>query len=406
MGTVEKKTTILMLLQSEYPPDIRLTKEIKALVGAGYTVHLLCNNGKKRVTAEVVDGAHVHRLPVFSGLPFRVAKLVRMPLFFSPLWRRKAAALIKKYRVSSLHVHDLPLAPLAVSLGWRNRLPVVYDMHENYPAAMEEWKKKGGFWQGIIRNPKLGHVLNNYVLARANKIITVVEEQRDNLASQGVPISKIHVVGNTVDVGGFRDMVIDESIVRRYKDNFLIMYIGSFSTERGLETAIEAVKYIKEDVPQVKLLLVGDGKNIPDLKRYASSLGLDDYVEFVGWVDFNKVPSYMEAGDINIIPQPSNPANDTTLPHKLFQYMLVGKPVLTSDAKPLKRIVEETKSGLAFKSEDPLDFAGAVREIYHSKTDYKRNGREAVLKKYNWQITSKELLRLYSSLNQERKETS
>ncbi len=395
-----------MILQSDYPPDIRLTKEIKALTSAGYVVHLLCNNNKNLAETEDVDGAYVHRLPRFSALSFRMAKLLRLPLFFSPLWRSKASALIRRLRVDFIHVHDLPLAPMAIMLGKKFNRPVVYDMHENYPAAMEEWKKKGGFWQGMVKNPKVAHILNNYVLKRAGKVITVVEEQRDNLVRQGVPPAKIHIVGNTVDVDAFTEMDIDESIVQKYKNNFLILYIGSFSTERGLETAIRAMTFLKKDIPEARLLLVGDGKNTPDLKNLASSLNLQENVEFVGWVDFEKVPSYMEASNVNIIPQPSNPANDTTLPHKLFQYMLIGKPVLTSDAKPLKRIVEETQSGLAFKSEDPKDFARAVLQIYRSKTDFKQNGKKAVLQKYNWQTTSRELIKLYSSLGTQRKETS
>jgi glycosyltransferase involved in cell wall biosynthesis len=389
---------ILMILQSDYPPDIRLTKEIKALTNAGYIVHLLCNNSKNFAIDEEVDGAHVHRLSRFSKLPFRLAKLLRLPLFFSPLWRIKAASLIKKLNIDSLHIHDLPLAPMATSLGKRFHLPVVYDMHENYPATMREWKKGNSFFQGFIKNPKVAELLNNHVLKHANKVIVVVEEQRDNLIQHGVDMSKIHVVGNTVDVEAFEQMPIDSNLVQQYKKNFLIMYIGSFSTERGLETAIEAIKHVKKDIPHAKLLLVGDGKNTQDLKEFAISMQIEESVEFVGWVDFSKVPSYMEASDLNIIPQPSNPANDTTLPHKLFQYMLIGKPVLTSDAKPLKRIVEETKSGLSFSSQDPRDFARAVLELYKSDTNFAENGRKAVENKYNWENTSKELVKLYSTL--------
>lgn len=403
-GKINFSKNILMLLQSDYPPDIRITKEAKTLLNHGYNVTLLCNNNKQLPVEENVEGTQVIRLSGLSFIPFKISKLVRLPLFFSPLWFGKAAALIKKRKIDYLHVHDLPLAPLAIILGRRFKIPVIYDMHENYPAAMEEWKSKGGSFQSIIKNPKIAGILNNYSLKRANKVIVVVKEQRDNLIRKGLSPEKIHIVGNTVDKDKLLDIAIDDYILGKYEKNFIILYIGSFSTERGLETAIEAMKILRVHLPKSKLLLVGDGKNKNNLKAFVSSCSVDDFVEFVGWVDFSKVPSYLHASHICIIPQPSNPANDTTLPHKLFQYMLLAKPVLTSDAEPLKRIVTETKCGEVFRSHDPQDFAHAVRVIYSSQIQYGKNGREAVLKKYNWQQTSKELLNTYSLLQNNRKD--
>mgnify|MGYP006278356277 CR=1 FL=1 len=398
MSTADHPKTILMILQSDYPPDIRLTKEIKALTAAGHRVLLLCNNAKHLPQFERVDGAHVYRLPAFTALSASLQKLIRLPLFTSPLWYFKAAHLIKQHSVDVLHVHDLPLAPLAVALGKRFRKPVVYDMHENYPAAMAEWSKRGGLKQKILRNPKLAELLNNYVLQRAAKIIVVVEEQRDNLLQQGLPSASVHVVNNTVDMDAFLSFEIKPEIVRTFENNFTILYIGSFSTERGLETAIAAMQRIQPEIPSAQLLLVGDGKNTHDLKQLALTLGVQDQVTFVGWVPFDDVRSYMSAADVCIIPQPSNPANDTTQPHKLFQYMLMEKAVLTSDAKPLKRIVQECQSGESFKSEDPADFARAVVTLHSSSINFGENGKRAVEGKYNWRTTSQELLRLYSEL--------
>ncbi|MBN1479535.1 glycosyltransferase WbuB [candidate division KSB1 bacterium] len=395
-----------MLLQSDYPPDIRLAKELKALTKAGFSVHLLCNNKKQRALSEYVEGAVVHRLPGFSCMPASLGVMIRLPLFFSPLWFCYAARLMTKFDIDVLHVHDLPLAPLAILLGKCFNVPVVYDMHENYPAAMDGWRRRGNFWQGIIKNPEIAHLLNNFSLKRARNIIVVVEEQRDHLIAAGVDPLKIYVVGNTVDVDTFSSIPIDSKIIDLYKDNFIILYIGSFSTDRGLQTVIEAMDDIRVDIPQAKLLLVGDGKNKKELINLSVSLNLDRFVEFVGWVDFYKVPSYMHAADINIIPQPSTPSNDTTMPHKLFQYMLVGQPVITSDARPLKRIVEETQCGAVFQSDNALDFSRAVKEIYNSQIDYRDNGKKAVASKYNWQATAVDLIKLYERLFYKRKDIS
>jgi glycosyltransferase involved in cell wall biosynthesis len=116
----------------------------------------------------------------------------------------------------------------------------------------------------------------------------------------------------------------------------MILYLGSFSSDRGLETAIQAMKWIGDEIPNAHLLLVGSGKNMPELQVLTREEGLQNRVSFVGWIPFVQVASYMAASKICIIPQPSNAANDTTLPHKLFQYMLIEKPVLTSNANAEK----------------------------------------------------------------------
>ncbi len=102
--------------------------------------------------------------------------------------------------------------------------------------------------------------------------------------------------------------------------------------------------------------------------------------------------------DLCIIPQPSNSFIDTTIPHKLFEYMALSKPILVSDAKPLKRIVEETNCGSVFKSRDPRSFAEQVIKIFNSNFDFGKNGRKAVENKYNWKIEEQKLLDLYSKI--------
>ncbi|MDZ7370050.1 MAG: glycosyltransferase family 4 protein [candidate division KSB1 bacterium] len=389
---------ILMLLQSDFPPDIRVSKEIKALTKAGHKIYLLCNN-KNLPEKEIIDGAYVIRLPRMNFLPSKAAKILRMPFFFNPLWFYLILKVIRKERIDIIHVHDLPLAPLAVGVGKLTSLSVVYDMHENYPAAMAIWAKRLSWLERQIKNPIIAQKLNRFAIKHAERIIVVVEEHRDKLIKEGVSPNKLAVVGNTVDVQEFLGLPIDTEIIDQFRSYFTILYIGSFAVDRGLETAILAMKYLKDKIPNVRLLLVGSGKNLEDLQQLTKNENLEGWVEFVGWVPFKKVPSFVSAAKVCIIPQPSNPANDSTIPHKLFQYMLLEKPVLVSDAAPLKRIVEECKCGKVFRSDDPKHFSEMVQSLYESSETYGANGRKWVERKYNWGNASKNLIALYSSLS-------
>ncbi|RMG79279.1 MAG: glycosyltransferase WbuB [Bacteroidetes bacterium] len=290
------------------------------------------------------------------------------------------------------------MLPFGVILKLLARKPLIFDMHENYPAALKSYKKTS-FIERILKNYKAAEVVEKFLIRFVNKIIVVTEENKNRLLERGIPSKKIKLVSNTVDIEQFTPTTSLPSESQNYADNFTLIYSGRVSFNRGLDTAIEALQYLKNSVPNVKLLIVGEGPHLPKLKKLANVLGVEEYVDFLSWPGHAKIKGYISMADICLIPQPSNEHADTTVPHKLFEYMSQAKPILSSDAKPLKRILEETKSGLWFESNNPKDFAKKVEEIKNSHADYGVNGKKAVENKYNWENDKRELLDLYLELS-------
>ncbi len=391
---------VLMILQSDYPPDIRLTKEIDALKKAGYCVYLLCNNKANLVREECLHGAYIIRLRHYRLLP---THMVNLPLFCNPVWLFHIYKAISKHNIHFVHVHDLPLAMAAIWMARWFRLPVIFDVNENYPAALRIWGRKGWLWF-ILRNPNLAERLERKALKTADAIITVAEEHSRLFISWGLPAEKIFCVANTVDLNAYTSLQVEEKIKKKYKNFFVILYLGKFGPERDLETAIDALKELRFHIANVKLLLVGDGPNRQQLQEYAQKQGVADLVEITGWVDFELTPSYIEASNVCIVPQPSNPLIDHGVPHKIFQYMAYAKPVVSSDAKALKRVVEESRCGEIFPSGSSQGFAEALLKIYRSNFRYGENGLKAIKEKYNWEQSAKELIRVYEYCNRLNKE--
>ncbi len=394
---VRRVRNILMILQSDYPPDIRLTKEIKILTENGYHVYLLSNNKKGLPRLEEVDGATVIRLRYYPRWAKAFNPIVNVPLFFNPVWLWAIMRAIIVYRIRIVHVHDLPLALAAIWVARMFCLPVIFDVHENYPAALRIWGRKG-FLSVLFRSPMLAEKLESICLSKANAIIVVAEEHRNLFLSRGLSADKVFVVGNTVDYEQYTSMEIDLGIVSAYEHYFALVYVGKFGPERDLETAICALPLLKDEFSTVRLLLVGDGPNMADLQKMAAQKGVIENVEFIGWVDFRLTPTYIKAGKICIIPQPANDLIDHGVPHKLFQYMAMGKPIVCSDSKALSRIVRECQCGEIFTSHSPQSFAEAVIKIAHSQKKYGQRGKEAIERKYNWARSSQELLRVYAKI--------
>lgn len=384
-----------MVLQSDYPPDVRLLKEIKSLTNNGYTVYLLCNNNNKSPKTERIDNANVIRINKLFFIPQKMRLLFNIPLFFNPVWIYGIVRTCIKYKINYIHVHDLPLAPAAILAGKLLNKPVIYDMHENYPAAMEIWYKKNLYYF-LFKNPVFAKRLDSFCMRHADKLIAIIDERKKDLETI-FKTDKIHIVSNTIDLERFWSFKIDRDIVEAHSKEYTILYIGFFSSERGLDTVLEGMPILIDRIPDIKLLLVGKGKDTPHLKSLVKKIS-EQHIEIVDWVPFDKVPSYIKSASVCVDPRPSNKANDSTISHKIFQYMAMEKPIVTSDSVPFSRIITECRCGEIFKSNSSVDFADSVMKIYQSGIRYGENGKKAVQEKYNWQKTTKELLKVYSTL--------
>lgn len=381
-----------MLLQSEFPPDIRLEKEIKSLSEAGHKVLLFCNQYKKSKQNEFGYCSIVRLSPITNST--KINKLINFPIIFNLRMLLKIITTFTNFKPDLVHVHDLPMLPFGVVLKKIFKIKLIFDMHENYSAALKSYRKKNIF-ERVIKNYRVAEFFENYLIPKADYIITVVEESSSVWLNRGISPNKIIEVSNTVNLGEFGKQEIDTNIIKKYENDFIIMYTGRVSLNRGLITPILSLKYLIEKIPEIKLLIIGEGAYLSKLKETADLENVNKYVEFLEWPGHDKIHSFMSIADICLIPQPSNGHADTTVPHKLFEYMSQEKPILTSDAKPLKRIMDETNAGFSFRSNDAKDFADKIIEMKNSEIDFGMNGVKAVNEKYNWSVDEEKLLSLY-----------
>lgn len=391
-----------MVLKARIPPtDIRVEKEATTLLGEGHEVNLLLERGAGEAVEETVDGIGFLRGVSMGSLREKWHRYTFSYTFRDPLWRRAIEDYVRARRIEVLHVHDLPLMGEAVAAGRKLGIPVVADLHENYPAGLQVWytnelKKRTiynfGRWTRYERR----------MLDAADAVIAVIEESKERITGLGVPPGKIYVVPNTASKKR-EDIPIDGAITDRYRDTFVLSYIGGFAPHRGLDVAIRSLPALRERIPGLRLVLVGN-RNRPYrdyLARLAGRLRCADIVEMTGWQPFEKIWSYIEASDICLVPHARNPHTDTTIPHKIFQYMMVGKPVVVSDCPPLRRVIEDSGGGLWFRYDDPADLASKVLEIYGSgelRAGISQAGRRAFLDRYHWDYTSRELVQLYRDI--------
>lgn len=387
---------MVLMNRRGFPPDVRVEKETKTLLSHGYRVYLLNGSPEELPQFQIVNGINVYRIRLLWSRPILLSILVNHVKLLFHLVRK-----IIKLKIPVVHVHDLPFALLVSLVGKILRRKVVYDAHEDHVGMIIGYLKRKGLLRRIYFTIFLFYyIFSEKIVCRlATNIIVVVDENKNRLIKLNVPEDKIVVVSNTADVDKLSKL---RKPPIRKKGEIVISYIGGFSYLRGLDFLIKALKRIVERKSGIRLLLVGDGgKAVTELVEMSKQLGVEKYVTFTGWVSFDKAMEYLQESDIGVIPHRSSPHTNSTIPHKLFQYMFYEKPVIVSSVKALKRIVTETGCGLVFRAGNHEELAERLLEAINNASKRKamgEKGRRAVGSKYNWDIEQKKLLLIYEKL--------
>ena len=397
-----------MILDNEFTGDLRVENEVFSLCNSGFNVFVLCFNHGGKSNLEDFHGGKIVRIDISKFKKNKMKGLTNTIFdFYKMYWARHIKAFVKKYKIDVLHAHDLYMLGPAfrANKSLPAKLPVIGDLHENFPAALKYYKYSTTFpGKYIISIPKWERTEINWV-NKADHVITVIEEAKTRYINLGLEKDKISVVANYVNPDFFLEKEAPEHKQGKFIGKFVISYAGGFDTHRGLESVIRSLSLLKKEIPNIMLVLIGAGINEEDLKKLTTSLNLENHVSFEGWVLPSKLPAYIDASDVCLIPHLKTEHTDNTLPHKLFQYMLLKKPVLSTNCDPLKRILEETNSGLVYTSNDEADIAKQLKSLYKNPELMKQmgeNGKQAVIEKYNWDQTAKTLINLYHDLDQKK----
>ncbi len=381
-----------MVLESEFPPDTRVENEISALLDAGHTVEIACFTKSNRPLKESKNGYVIYRKKISEFIHKTSVGSLKFPFYFN-FWRKFLKRLIKTYGYDAIHIHDLPLAKVGYEIKKKFDISLTIDLHENWPGLLKISTHTQTFLGKILSSNKRWEAYEKNILKKANNIIVVVEESKNRIIDLGIKADKIHIVSNTLNTFEFQ-----ESEQKGNPDYTTLYYAGAINKHRGIQTAIEAIPYIAKEIPNIRLWLVGKGSYVNTLKNQVEQLGIKDKVNFMGWKPLKEVAEYLSQSDIALIPHLRSDHTDSTIPHKLFQYMYIQKPILASDCIPLKRIIEETKSGLCFENNNAKDFADkAIRLIKESKILTDMNlAKSSVIEKYNWNVDKQRLVKIYS----------
>jgi len=353
----KSKISTFTLLHTEWSSgwggqEIRILAESLAFKSRGISVKIAAQpNG------ELIDRAKNAGIEVF---PVQMHK----GLNISAIWQ--LVKIIKNEQINIIHTHssvDHRLAGIAAHISGS---PIVRSRHLSTP---------------ISRSP----ISKALYTKLADRVITSGESIRQAMIKNN-RISSDHIISIPagIDTNQFsleREMVDIRSLYQIPKESFIIGIVGVLRSWKGHQDLIAAVKNLRDKIPKLKLLIVGEGPQRKAIEEQVIESNLSDIVILTG---YQKDPApFMKAMDIVVLPSYANEATSQVLP----QAMAMRRPVISTNIGSLSEVVINEQTGLSIPPRDIDALANALIRLYRNKElryELANSGYEHVQSKFTF----------------------
>ncbi len=332
-----------------YTPDINgvvssvVTLE-RGLQAAGHEVYIV--TGLKNSRHAHWEG-NVLRLP---GL--EIKKLYGYTL--STPYHFEVKRVIEALKLDVIHVQqEFTVGIFGRILAHSLHIPVVYTYHtlyEDYTHYVNVFD-----WESVEKlSRKAVHSLSRMLCNSVSGIIAPSAKTKEKLIGYGVS-KPIYVIPTGLDLECFHYESVAEEKRMQIRNQYgldaktpVIIYLGRVAAEKSIDMIIRGVKYLQ--TPSCKVMIVGGGPSLDDLKRQAQEEGVADRVIFTGPVPSTEVPAYYQVSDAFVSASTSETQGMT-----FIEALASGLPLFARPDEVLDELIEEGVSGYYFTT--PQEFA-------------------------------------------------
>ncbi|MGD2217488.1 MAG: glycosyltransferase family 4 protein [Gemmatimonadales bacterium] len=357
----------------------------------GGTVSVLTPEGRgaAQFDADQPFTIHRRRIPLVSpalmtGSRNRILRFPRMAYLASAQWTlfmRHARRIMSEEPADVVLIGHLYLGPLGPRLRRRSQARYGIMLHGSELHRYMGWS--------AVRRTVLG------ALDAADFLVVNSEFTRRQYLERGVRSDqRILKVSPGVDTSRFRPSAGDPAEIRRrhgLDDRPLLLSVARLVEWKGQDMVLGALARVRDAVPEVAYLIVGEGPYRAKLERMVSELGLERHVVFAGFVPSSELPSYYRAADVMVVPSREFAAG---LPIEGFGIAYVeaaacGTPTIGGLGGGTDESIEDAVTGFRVDPNDPNAIAQAALELLEDPelaARLGRAGRERAVKEFDWSI--------------------
>lgn len=389
--TDRPRPRILIVVENlSVPTDRRVWKEAQALVAHGYEVVVVCPRGESRDREpyQLLDGVEIHRFPPREAGGGPWGYLVE---YGWALWSiRRLARRLGRFDV--VHLCNPPdILFLAVRRLRRRGTRVVFDHHDLVP---ELYDARFGRPAGPLY--RLSVLAERRTFRVADVVLSPNESyRRIALERGGKDPADVFVVRMAPDPVRFSAGEPDEALKRGKR--FLIAYAGMIGPQDGVDHALRALRVLADRRDDWHAIVVGSGDAADDVRKLATELGLDDRVEFAGFVEDTELIRIVGSADVCLAPEPKNALNDASTMIKVVEYMALGRPVVAYDLTETRFSAAE--AALYATPNDEHEFAACIERLLDDpdlRRELSEVGRRRMTADLSWERSVESLTSAYA----------
>ena len=321
-------------------------------------------------------GAPIHRIPQ-PVKPFRQRRFIEYNI--------KAASIAGKLKADIYHAVDLDTLWATSKASKAQNAKLVYESRELYTEQYSLYKRPiaKAFWRNLEKR----------FIKKADAVVTVNESIANELVNR-YGINKPEIVMNTAKIDKTAHPV---NLRQRFNltSKYVLIYQGILRSGQGITRSIKAIA----GLPDVSLVIIGDGPNLPEIEKQVDKLNLRDRIRFAGKVPPDQLENYTAGADAGLmLIEPKVLNSYLALPQKLFQYITAGVPPIVSDLPEISRIVRQDNFGLVLKKGSVEGDINAIGEFLQNSLEAAAKACHIEGKKYSWENEGNKLLEIYRNL--------
>lgn len=393
-----------IVVDNELNNDKRVLREAGILKDAGHEIFVLCFGFKGKMMPGI-NGLNITRISISKRTKNILFFFLNLIPFYEWMWSGAIRRFIRAYNPEVLHVHDLYMSR-AVYRGIRKsgkKIPLILDLHENYPYAVTTYNWTKGFLRSLLSRPERWKTKEKKYLEYADRIIVLSEDFRDVLVQQYPQLSKdrFTVLPNVPDLEQMDSGKATVQVTGFEKGITVVLYFGVVAERRGIFDVLDVFSVLAGMDHPSAFLVIGpvDRKDRKMFFGRIDSGTLKGRVRYIPWIDMGELQAYLDITDICIAPFHKNPQHESGVANKIYDYMLGGLPVIASDCGPQKRLIEKYRCGIIY--EDKEQMKEAIIRLSADpllRKEMGENGKKAIFSEYNIAIQGKVLADLYAEL--------
>lgn len=319
----------------------------KALEAHGHEVYVVTNHAN--IIKTVYDEENrILRLPGIK-LDFLYGYKISSPI------QLQANKTIKDWNLDVIHIQqEFGIGTYGRFLASHWEIPLLNTYHTTY----EDYTHYVNILDSSLVekfSKKVVEIYSKSFTKRSNIIISPSEKTKEMLEGYGIN-KLIKVIPTGLDLENFNvantSETEKEEIISKYNinpDDTIFTYVGRIAKEKSIDEVIIAFSEIKEKALKAKLLIVGGGPDLDDLKKFASKLDLNDYVFFEGQVDSSEVAKYYHTAHAFI-----SASTTETQGLTYIEALASGLAVFAKEDDVLNQIVIEGETGYFFADSSEL----------------------------------------------------